>query len=215
MRIVLIGGGGIGYALAEALSLQHDIFVIDSNPGRADRFAQLDIEFVHGSGTNPAVLRRAATDRADLLIAATGLDEVNIVACSIATQLGKCETICFVGKEDLLQTSGGSDSLRKHFGIGRVVWPEAMKGAHSISGRTACSGSAACGTAPAPACMRGGRRRRPLAGAGRSAPPRTTSWSAILAACSRRRRFMAKGTGKPGRSFGSRESARPRSGCAG
>ena len=82
-------------------------------------------------------------------------------------------------------------------------------------GRTACSGSAACGTAPAPACMRGGRRRRPLAGAGRSAPPRTTSWSAILAACSRRRRFMAKGTGKPGRSFGSRESARPRSGCAG
>ena len=47
------------------------------------------------------------------------------------------------------------------------------------------------------------------------APPRTTSWSAILAACSRRRRFMAKGTGKPGRSFGSRESARPRSGCAG
>ena len=126
MRIVLIGGGGIGYALAEALSLQHDIFVIDSNPGRADRFAQLDIEFVHGSGTNPAVLRRAATDRADLLIAATGLDEVNIVACSIATQLGKCETICFVGKEDLLQTSGGSDSLRKHFGIGRVVWPEAQ-----------------------------------------------------------------------------------------
>ena len=126
MRIVIMGGGGIGYALAEALAPQHDIFVIDSNPARADRFAQLDVEFVHGSGTNPEVLRRAAADRADLLIAATGLDEVNIVACSIASQQGKCETICFVGKEDLFQKSGGADSLRKHFGIGRVVWPEAQ-----------------------------------------------------------------------------------------
>ena len=54
-----------------------------------------------------------------------------------------------------------------------------MSGAQSISiGRMACSGSAACGTAPAPVCMRGGRRHGLLhcvVAAGRSALPRTTS----------------------------------------
>ena len=51
--------------------------------------------------------------------------------------------------------------------------------------------------------------------AGRSARPRTTSWSATFAGCSKRRPFMAKGTGRPGRSSGSRESALRRNGCAG
>ena len=53
------------------------------------------------------------------------------------------------------------------------------------------------------------------AAAGRSARPRTTSWSATFAGCSKRRPFMAKGTGRPGRSSGSRESALRRNGCAG
>ena len=126
MRIIIIGGGGIGYALAKALAFQHDIFVIDSNPARSHRFSHLDVEFLRGSGTNPEVLSRAGADRADLMIAATRLDEVNIVACSIASQLGSRQTICFVSKEDFLRPPGGVDSLRKHFGIGQVVWPEAQ-----------------------------------------------------------------------------------------
>ena len=74
-------------------------------------------------------------------------------------------------------------------------------------GRMACSGSAACGTAPAPVCMRGGRRHgllRCVGAAGRSARPRTTSWWPTFAGCSKPRRFMARATGKPGRSCGSR-----------
>ena len=126
MRIVIIGGGGIGYALAEALAAPHDVFVVEANPERAERFTQLDVECLAGSGTDPEVLRRAEADRADLLIAATGLDEVNIVACSIASRIGSRDTICFVGKRDLLDTAGGADSLREHFGIGHVVWPEAQ-----------------------------------------------------------------------------------------
>ena len=126
MHIIIIGGGGIGYALARSLASQHDIFVIDTNPGHADRFSHLDIEFLTGSGTNQDVLRRAGADQADLLIAATRLDEVNIVACSIANQLGTRESICFVSKEDFLRPPGGVESLREHFGIGQVVWPEAQ-----------------------------------------------------------------------------------------
>ena len=89
-----------------------------------------------------------------------------------------------------------------------------MKGAHSISTRRAYGVQRVCRVWHRARSSVYARRQATtsLAGAGRSAPPRTTSWSAILAACSRRRRFMAKGTGKPGRSFGSRESARPRSG---
>ena len=85
-------------------------------------------------------------------------------------------------------------------------------------GRMACSGSAACGTAPAPVCMRGGRRHGLLhcvVAAGRSARPRTTSWWPTFAGCSKPRRFMARATEKPGRSCGSRGCAPRRSGCAG
>ena len=85
-------------------------------------------------------------------------------------------------------------------------------------GRMACSGSAACGTAPAPVCMRGGRRHGLLhcvVAAGRSALPRTTSWWPTFAGCSKPRRFMARATEKPGRSCGSRGCAPRRSGCGG
>ena len=107
MQVIIIGGGGIGYALARALASHHDIVVIDANAGHADRFSHLDVEFLTGSGTSPDVLRRAGVDRADLLIATTRLDEVNIVACSIANQLGAREAICFVSKEDFLRPPGG------------------------------------------------------------------------------------------------------------
>ena len=48
------------------------------------------------------------------------------MACSIANQLGTRESICFVSKEDFLRPPGGVESLREHFGIGQVVWPEAQ-----------------------------------------------------------------------------------------
>ena len=126
MHIIIIGGGDIGYPLAKALSSQHDTVLVDPDPLRADRFAPLDVELVTGSGTDPEVLRRAGVERCDLLIAATRLDEVNIVACSIGSQLGASRTICFVTKEDFLRPPGGIESLRQHFGIDQVIWPEAQ-----------------------------------------------------------------------------------------
>lgn len=125
-RIIVIGGGQIGYALAKALAPHHDVFVVDHDPAVAEPFNSLDVQFVAGSATSAKDLRRAGVEQADLLIACTGLDEVNIVACSIANRLGHPETICFVSKDDFLRPSGSGDSLREHFGIDRIVWPEAQ-----------------------------------------------------------------------------------------
>jgi trk system potassium uptake protein TrkA len=125
MRIVITGGGEVGYALSRALAADHDVFVIDHSLEVADRFAGLDVEFVHGSATSADVLRRARVESADLLIACTGLDEVNFVSCAIAHRSGLPRTICFVSRDDFLQAEG-DESMRAHFGIERVVWPEAQ-----------------------------------------------------------------------------------------
>ena len=100
--------------------------MVDSDADVAGRFALVESQFVQGSGTNPEVLRLAEAESFDLFIACTGLDEVNIVACSIGSQLGAHETVCFVSKQDFIRPPGGADSLREHFGINRVIWPEAQ-----------------------------------------------------------------------------------------
>jgi trk system potassium uptake protein len=125
MRIIVIGGGEIGYGLAHALSVRHEVVVVDHAPATADRFEKLDVEFIVGGGTSADVLLRAGVDRADRFVACTGLDEVNIVACGMARQLGHPETICFVSREDFLDLSGESEGLTR-FGIDRVIWPEAQ-----------------------------------------------------------------------------------------
>ena len=126
MQIIVIGGGEVGYALSRALAREHGIFVVDHNPEVRERFDALDVGFVAGSATSAEVLQRAAGKGADLLVACTGLDEVNLVACAIAGRLGIERTICFVSKDDFLRTDGSADSMREHFGIERVIWPEAQ-----------------------------------------------------------------------------------------
>ncbi len=126
MRTIIIGGGEIGFALAKSLAPGHAIFVIDHDPTVSDRFSNLDVEFLTGSGTNDEVLRRAKVDTADLFIACTGLDEVNIVACALAHQFGPGKSICFVSSNDFVSSDGRVDILHTHFGIDRVIWPEAQ-----------------------------------------------------------------------------------------
>jgi len=84
MRIVVVGGGEIGFALAQGLAAQNEVFVVDHTPDIADRFAPLDVQFVLGTGTSREVLLRAGVRDADVVVACTGLDEVNIVSCAVA-----------------------------------------------------------------------------------------------------------------------------------
>ena len=52
MQIIIIGGGEIGYALAKALASDHELCVVDTVPGVADRFGLLDVEFQVGPMAN-------------------------------------------------------------------------------------------------------------------------------------------------------------------
>lgn len=124
MHIIIIGGGESGFELARALAERHDCYVVDSDPAVAERFASLNVQFVAGSGTSADTLRAVGVARCDVLVASTGQDEVNLVACSIARKFGHPETICFVSREEFLGSASGQGSLREHFGIDRVVWPE-------------------------------------------------------------------------------------------
>lgn len=124
MRIVIVGGGEVGSALARALAAEHEVAVIDHNAAVADRFASLEVDFIHGSGTSEDTLARADIKQAGFFIACTGLDEVNIVACAIANRLASPETICLVSRADFIGSS--SNAGLAPFGINRVLWPEAQ-----------------------------------------------------------------------------------------
>lgn len=124
MRIVIVGGGEVGSALARALASEHEVAVIDHDATVADRFTALDVDFIHGSGTSEDVLARADIKQAGFFIACTGLDEVNIVACAIANRISSPETICLVSRADFISSS--SNAGLAPFGINRVLWPEAQ-----------------------------------------------------------------------------------------
>ncbi|CAM3702496.1 Trk system potassium transporter TrkA [Rheinheimera salexigens] len=86
MKIIILGAGEVGATLAENLvGEQNDITVVDSN---ADKLRALqdryDLQVVHGHGSHPDVLKQAGAEDADMLVAVTNSDEVNIVACQVA-----------------------------------------------------------------------------------------------------------------------------------
>ena len=89
MKIIILGAGQVGSSLAENLVYEHnDITVIDSNHEALqelqDRF---DLRVVHGNASNPQVLGSAGAADADMLIAVTNSDEVNMAACQMAFTL--------------------------------------------------------------------------------------------------------------------------------
>lgn len=89
MKIIIVGAGQVGGTLAENLAREYnDITVVDVD-GKALRVLQdrLDIRTVAGIGSHPDVLVRAGIEDADMLVAVTNSDEVNIIACQVAYSL--------------------------------------------------------------------------------------------------------------------------------
>jgi trk system potassium uptake protein len=88
MKILILGAGTVGSTAAESLSEENEITVVDLN-GRHLRELQdrLDIRTVEGHASHPRVLDKAGAADADILVALTDSDEVNMIACQIAYSL--------------------------------------------------------------------------------------------------------------------------------
>lgn len=90
LRIIVAGAGKLGFETARLLAEQsHDVVVIDLNEEALISVTEhLDVLTVHGNGAAPKVLREAGVAQASLLIAVTGRDEVNLIACFSAKRMG-------------------------------------------------------------------------------------------------------------------------------
>ena len=89
MRIIIVGGGNVGYYLVKTLMAEkHHIMLIDSSRARCERienaFGGAYVEVTHGDGTNAECLRDAGIYHAEALIAVTGQDQNNLVSCQLA-----------------------------------------------------------------------------------------------------------------------------------
>jgi len=95
MRIVIVGDGKVGFALAQRLSQEsHNVTVIDNNANALQNaLDRLDVICVHGNGATYAGQQEAGVDKAHLLIAATSSDEVNMLCCIVAKKMGAANTI--------------------------------------------------------------------------------------------------------------------------
>ncbi|MBI4563520.1 MAG: Trk system potassium transporter TrkA [Planctomycetes bacterium] len=91
MYVVIVGGGEVGSYVARVLVEEgHDVAVIEADEDLARRLdASMNALVVPGSGVNPAVLQRAGLEQADLFLALTGSDEVNLIACMTGRKRGK------------------------------------------------------------------------------------------------------------------------------
>ena len=128
MRAIIVGAGDVGYDVARLLSLQrHDVTVVDTDAEKVAAVRDtLDVLAIQGSGTSAAVLNEARIRDADLLVAVTDVDEVNIIASMLAERVGKSseETITIARVRSDEFTSDQSVLKLDDFGIDHIIHPE-------------------------------------------------------------------------------------------
>ncbi len=102
MRLIIIGAGEVGYHIANRLSReQHDVVVVDHSPHLIEQIQEdLDVMAYQGHGAHPLTLEHAGISQADMLIAVTSSDEVNLVACLLARQYGVPKRIARINNPD-------------------------------------------------------------------------------------------------------------------
>lgn len=123
MKIIIVGCGKVGYALSQQLYEEgHEITLIDKNAERLQpAIDNLDIQVLIGNGTSFLAQQEAGIETADILIAVTSEDEVNILSCLIAKKAGNCRTIARVRNPEYFPEI---DYLKSCTGISLIINPE-------------------------------------------------------------------------------------------
>lgn len=131
MKIVLVGGGKVGTALARQLSEEgHNVTVVDTNKARVESIGEAyDVMSLQGNGSSITTLSEAGVAEADVFIAVTGSDELNLLCCMFAKKAGHCHAIARVRNPSY---SHELDFIKKQIGISAIINPE-MAAAREIS----------------------------------------------------------------------------------
>ncbi|MBQ9330039.1 MAG: Trk system potassium transporter TrkA [Oscillibacter sp.] len=122
MKIVIVGAGKVGTALTRQLSGEHRVTVVDHNAPLIDNIINVyDVMAVCGNGASYQVQLEAEVDKADLLIATTTNDEINILACLVAKKLGVQHTIARIRNPEYEEQLR---FMRSELGLSMSINPE-------------------------------------------------------------------------------------------
>ncbi len=128
MNIIIIGCGMVGETLAEQLNEGgNNITIVDTDSDRVNEIAErLDVMGYVGNGATHTVQEEAGIAKADLLIAVTGSDELNLLCCLVAKIAGHCRTIARIKSPEY---SSEAPYLRDELGLAMVINPESAAAA--------------------------------------------------------------------------------------
>lgn len=123
MKVVIVGGGKVGELLcADFSSIFKEVTIIDTNELRVEKLVETyDINGILGNGANYEVLTRADSTEADMFISVTASDEINMICCIAAKQMGAKYTIARIRNPEYSKTK---EFLRESLGIDLMVNPE-------------------------------------------------------------------------------------------
>ncbi|MEN0087597.1 MAG: Trk system potassium transporter TrkA, partial [Pseudomonadota bacterium] len=127
MRIIICGAGQVGFGIAERLAAEnHSVTVIDSSEALITKIKDtLDVQGVVGHAGHPNVLARAKAENADMIVAVTLYDEVNMVACQVAHSIFQVPTkVARVRSQSYMQETYGELFSRDHMPIDVIISPE-------------------------------------------------------------------------------------------
>ncbi len=123
LKIIIVGLGKVGTTLVQNLSEEgHDITVIDKSKQRLTAVANLcDVMTIEGNGASFSAQQAAGIEDADLMIAVTNSDELNLLCCTVAKRAGKCAAIARVRTPDYLKEIS---FIREQLGLAMIINPE-------------------------------------------------------------------------------------------
>ena len=123
MKVVIVGGGKVGELLcADFSDIFQEVTIIDTNELRVEKLVEAyDINGILGNGANYEVLTRADSAEADMFISVTASDEINMICCIAAKQMGAKYTIARIRNPEYSKTK---EFLRESLGIDLMVNPE-------------------------------------------------------------------------------------------
>ncbi|MCR4740236.1 MAG: Trk system potassium transporter TrkA [Lachnospiraceae bacterium] len=123
LKIIIVGCGKVGSTLVETLTKEgHEITIIDKNPKKLQDITNLyDVMSIEGNGASFSIQLEAGIETADLIIAVTSSDELNLLCCIVAKRVGKCSAIARVRTPDY---NNEVNYLREQLGLAMIINPD-------------------------------------------------------------------------------------------